>query len=229
MKMGVTIMLNAPSTGVVPGQKPGKIFVDGKGWVQAGDWKQYKIYDTEYLPTGTPIVNGNALTFFSNLNFQNGAPAGWTTARKSLLYTNMAQNNRLDKTWELVVYNVGVSIRPYTNADDTANAIRFGYFAFFTGNQRREMEGPVDMFPAPYGMTGSITMDGNLAPVQRSLVNNGIPSINAIGKNSVVIDIVDELTFSGALQFFNDAIAWTPTEDVFVRVTLSGYLYTPLM
>jgi hypothetical protein len=205
----------APGGAVVPGQEPGTIFIPGLGMQRITDWRDAIIYDMETLPAA--IATGQQFQFFRNLAIA-GVP-------KTLLQTNIVTPSALPSGHRAIICGIHIDCALNTVHDDVKAIMNAGYFEFITGNQKLEANGPVWSFPSPYGLNGYVSQDGLAAPRELSTINNGVPSMAAVGKMSIPIDLVNQLTFQGTLTFFQ-AVALTVPVNLYV--TLRGWLQTPV-
>lgn len=200
---------------IVPGAKPGTIFVPGVGMQSITDWRVAIVYDMEDLPIG--IAAGQTFNFFRNLAIA-GVP-------KTLVQTNMVTPSQMPSQHRAIIYGIHLMCGLQTVHDDVKTIMASGYFDFITGNQKIEAEGPVWNFPSPFGLSGYVSQDGLAAPRELSTINNGVPSAAAIGKLEIPIDLVDELTFQGRLTF---PAAQVLTAITHMYVILRVYLQTPV-
>ncbi len=201
--------------GIVPGPKPGTIFIPGMGMQMITDWREDNIYDMETLPAAIPA--GTTFTFFRNLAIA-GVP-------KTLLQTNMVTPSQLPSGQRAIVYGIHFMNALGTGHDDALRVYGNSYGVFITGNTKNEKEGPLWMFPCPYGLTGYIAMDGNAAVREAVTINNGVPSPASIGALQVTVDLVDELTFQATVRFDN---AVTLDVPVNLYCILRAYIQVPV-
>jgi len=200
---------------IVPGAEPGTIFVPGVGMQRLTDWREGIIYDTEQLPVN--IAAGQQFQVFRNL-----AIAG---VNKTLLQTNIVTPSQLPSGHRAIVYGIHVHCGLQTVHDDVKTIMANGYFEFVTGNTKTESQGPLWFFQSPFGLTGYVSQDGLAAPRELSTINNGIPSPAGIGKMSIPIDLINELTFQGTVTFFGAQVLTAITN---LYVTLRAYIQTPV-
>lgn len=195
--------------GVVPGPEAGQMFIPTVGWVQASAWTQEFIYDTEQVVT--PVAAGTEYVFFRNLAF----PAG---ARKDERYSSMTMPSQLPAGWHAVVYHIGFRVLSmetavagvFTTPEDSQRILTQGVGRFIIGAQKTEREGPLELWPCPYGMNASIMRTG-AAVTTWSGVNNGIPSVGATPPDDIVINLYDELTFEARVVFRGGFVLDAPT------------------
>lgn len=200
---------------VIPGPTPGTIWIPRIGLQKISDWTEGITYDAEQLPV--IIATGQIFTFF-----RNPAIAG---VPKGKLFTNMTTFNQLPSGWRMIVSGIHIMCMPGTVHDDAQAIIGRGYADFVTSAQKIEKEGPVWSFPSPFGVTGLVSMDGLAGPREVADINNGVPSPAAIGRMSVPVDLIDELTFEGHIRF---DLPTNLTAAVMVYMILSGWINKPV-
>lgn len=200
-----------------PGPTPGSIWIPGVEELQnVVNWTEDVIYDCEQLPAA--IAAGQTFNFFRNQNIA-GVP-------KTLSQWNMQTQNQLPSRWRAVVHGIHIHPQNGAPADDIRALMQRGYFRLVTGGQKIQREGPLWTFPSCFGQTGVWGSDGALAPREVAFINNGVPSPAAMGKMALPINLFDEETFQGVMQF--DAPT-ALTAAMFVYVVLRAYVMKPVM
>lgn len=211
--------------GIMAGPQPGQIYVPGIGMVEVKDWTEGPIYDTEQLVT--PVGAGQTINFFRNLAF---APP---LAAKDVRYTNMTTPSQLPSGWRAVVYGVGFRVLHNENVvgagvfptpEDVTRVLTEGVAQFITGNQKVEKEGPLTLFPCPFGISGPIEFAGP-ALHEVSALSNGTPALGAVPKMSIVIDLTNELTFGAEVTFPGGLIL---DANVFLQCILMAWISRPV-
>ncbi len=178
---------------IVPSNEPGVVFVEGAGFVKITDWQDTHVIDTELIPVGaTPA--GTVYNFFASQTFQ------LTGARKTLLDTNLTQQQMNPKGWTMLIGNICFTARPGTLFDDFQTIMASAYVRFLTGNDKIEREGLMTMFPSIYGLTGILHFETAGVAQEKSNSNNGTPAQNAIGKY-MPIQVGDMQTFRAEVSF----------------------------
>lgn len=200
---------------IVPGAESGTIFVPGMGMQKLTDWRVGTIYDMETLPAA--IAAGQEFRFFRNLAIA-GVP-------KTLVQSNIVTPSQLPSGHRAIVYGIHFMTALGTVHDNVQAVMGAGYLEFITGNQKTEAQGPVWMFPTPFGLTGYVSQDGLAVPRELSAINNGVPSPASMGKLEIPIDINRELTFEGVLRFYAATVLTAPVNAYLV---LRAYLQTPV-
>lgn len=209
--------------GVIPGPLPGTLYVPGVGMLEVKDWTETVIYDTELITT--PVAAGDRYTFFRNLSFPTGV-------RKIQRYTNMITPQQLPSKWRAIVYGMHFQILPeetavagvFTTVDDVQRIMSEAYCEFLTGNQKVEKEGPIIMWPCPYGLTGTF---GTTGPAAREWgwINNGVAAIGAMPPSKIIVDLIDELTFFSTATFETALIL---DNDVLLQCVLRAFVSKPV-
>lgn len=218
MDLGILAALGAafgqiPGGGVVPGAKPGTIFIPGMGMQQITDWRVHQIYDMETLPIA--IAAGQQFFYFRNLAIA-GVP-------KTPLQTNIVTPSQLPSGHRAIVYGFHWMCALNTVHDDVKAIMANAHVDLVTGNTKEEFAGPIWQYPSPYGLTGYVSQDGLFAPRELSTINNGVPSPAALGKLEIPVDLVDELTFQARLTFYNAVVLTAPVN---LYCVLRDYLQT---
>lgn len=209
-----------------PGAEPGKILVRNQltgemEIVDVRDWTQSYVWDCELIPIGTVITPQQQMTFFANLNHQI-APG----ARKLRVETSMTEPNRLPGHWRMIVTGIHFGFQPGSVMRPDAQAvIQSAYISFVTGNQRIEREGPMWLFPFPWALAGSHSLDGSLAPTEISQLQNGMPALSAVPKFAP-IELPGNFAFQLTAQF---DFGFTAIANLRLYAVLSGYLSKPTM
>jgi hypothetical protein len=214
---------------ITPGQNPGEFLIPPSAMPQVAKvtvWTPESVYDSEIIPAGAVALNTSLRFFFNSTQFQLPVPA----VPKTTLHTSMNQQNRLDQEWIFKAFGVHVAVRPAGAAvpgavdfNDAVNCLCRGYFRLTTGNSKEEAKGPAWFFPGPYGLTGSLALDGALGPVQQAMVNNGMPTIANV-KDDPFIIIKNGSTFDATITFQE---AWTANALLMVYVYLYGWMGRP--
>lgn len=150
----------------IPGQ-PGHFVDNATGEITVfTNAREGNRYDTDQLAAGQ-MVAGQKLTFFKNV------------ANKEELDTNIPEANKLVTGAEqLLIDRVGVSIQAsnsslFATAKDVARIMCAGFLEI-TFNGHIVIQGPLEMFPSGYGMSGMTNESGH------AVVNIGVPSAAAI-------------------------------------------------
>lgn len=201
--------------GIVPGPEPGTIMIPGLGMQKLTDWREDTIYDTELMPV--TIQSGQTFTFFRNLAIAGVPKTRW--------HTNMVTPSQLPSGHMAIIYGIHFRVELEADPYDAQVIYNNAYIEFVTGDTKREKSGPMVQFPSPYGMSGSVSLDGNAAPVFYNIVNNGIPSPTSIGKLHIPITLTNELTFWASVIFYN---ACTLSAVSFLHCELRAYINTPV-
>lgn len=210
---------------LVQGSQPGTVYIKALGqWVDMKTWSQEPIYDTEIVVT--PISAGDEYIFFRNPTFPTGA-------RKDARHTNMIAQQQLPSGWYATVYMMSIHILfletaagsgIFTTAEDAERLYYQGVARFRTGAQKVEKEAPLIFWPSPLGLTGNIERTGpGLSTV--GTLNNGVPSLGAVVPLELPIELTNELTFEGRIQFPG---AVTLDNDVQIQFVLHTYMSKPL-
>lgn len=222
MNYGQLPIPGAGAGGISPGPMPGQIYVPGAGLVEVKDWTQEPVYDTELLVT--PIAAGTTYTFFRNLNI--------AAVPKDARYTNMVTTQQLPSGWRAIVHGVHFKVLPMevagagipTTPEDMQRITYQGVVEFVTGNSKIERQGPMDMFPDPYGLSGPMAFAGGVLH-EFSNLSNGVPSLGAMQKDDIVIDLTNELTFFATATFPGGLVL---DNNCFLRCTLRAFVSKPV-
>lgn len=211
--------------GITPGPQPGQIVVPSVGLVEISDWTEGPIYDTELLVT--PVGAGTTINFFRNLAF--APPAGI----KDVRYTNMTTPSQLPSGWRAIVYQVGfrvllnevvIGAGAFTTPEDVQRVLTEGVAEFITGNQKVEKEGPLTLFPCPFGLAGPVAF-ATPALHEWSAINNGVAALSAVPPMNIVIDLTNELTFTAGVSFPGGLIL---DNNVFLQCVLMAWIRRPV-
>lgn len=181
----------------IPG-KPGH-FVDASGRVTVlTEARETDRYDTVEAATGA-ITAGTALKFFRDLNNKNEIDANIPEAGK--LVTGSER---------LILERIGVSIQAaaaniIASGADVKRLITAGLLEVKL-NKHVIAEGPLEMFPAGYGISGQTTENAS------SVLNNGVPSAAAIKPLIEQQIVTTDHTVNAAVTF--QARTWLTTSTM---------------
>jgi len=202
---------------VIPGANPGEIYIEGIGVQRLSDWQDTHVWDTEIIPAGV-IPAGAVYRFFASQQFTA------TGAQKTILDTNMTQQQQNPKGWVMVINGIHFKVRPGTLFDDAQLIFGGSSVRFITGNDKTEREGQMEMFPSIYGLTGMLSNDGNVVAIEKSNLNNGTPALGAIGK-PMPITIGDMMTYRAEVTI---PYSITLVAAVFLEAYLRVYMQKPV-
>ena len=212
---------------VSPGE-PGVLNIPGVvGMIKLVDWVVGDIYDTIPSQSGDTygvrsfsgtIVAGRSENVFSNLQ------------AKTFLRTNLATGSKLPSGWEMIVWNLEVSIPPDTTARQVVNDVKliygYGYLEFKIGRKSYK-EGGLDFFPARRGLSGAI---GGATGAGDFFASNGVPASGAVPPNEIPDYISKDQDFGATVEYPEGtpvALAGSTTASdtsLLIRVNLHGWL-----
>jgi len=190
---------SAPGS-ATPGPMPGQLRLTDGSIIEVKDISDRPIFDTELILD--PIVAGTDYFFFRNIAWPNGL-------RKDFRFTNMTIPNQLPSGWKARVYGVHLYVIPIldtagvitlTTPEDVQRITYNAFCQFLTSSDKVEIEGTMEMFPSPYGLTG-MGMFAGAALHEVSQINNGVPSPGALGPMKPTIDLVNEMIFGMRVVF----------------------------
>lgn len=205
---------------VLPGAMPGKVMVGGQE-VDLRDFTEGWIYDTEQVPLGTVVTAQQQLFFFSNLTHQL-VPG----VRKLAVETNLTEPNRLPQHWTAIIKNVHFGFRPGAMSRVDAEAIiNSAKISFILGQQRIEREGPIWLFPMPYGLAGPLALDGAGVATEVTELQNGVAAKTSVA-SMIPIYLPGNFPFQVVCQF---DVAFTTVAALSLCCVLSAYISKPVM
>jgi len=222
MSFPPNVDVNAP---MVQGPRPGWVYLKQLDmWVEMANHTQEPIYDSELVIT--PVAAGDRYIFFRDPSFPTGV-------RKDRRHTNMVSQQQLPSGWSAVIYQMSVRILftetaagsgLFTTPEDALRLYYEGVARFMTGSQKIQKEAPLVFWPSPLGVTGNITRTG-AGFSSFGTLNNGIPSLSATIPLELPIELSNELTFEGQVEFPGGV---TLDNNTMIQFILHTYMSKPL-
>jgi hypothetical protein len=125
------------------------------------------IFDTEVFPA----AGTNVLSLFSNPRTTA------TGVAKDARDTNMTQASQLGTPLEFDLVGFNVELQRGTPLDDSNTLYSRGEFVWFFGQNTVWLNVPLTRIPEGIGLAGMVDLDGNAAPVEKSVLSNGWPIV----------------------------------------------------
>jgi len=204
-----------------PGRGPGEVYIPGLGYRKISGYDEGVIYDTETVaPTsGTTLAGGTTYTFFRNIN-------------KDDRQSNMRVAGSLPANWEMKVLNIALHFTSEAVETDAEAIMQYGYATFTLDDSFLVKEGPMWLWPGGYGLWTTVDVDGGTggaapAATEGYVYQNGLPSKAGVPNLEVPVEITDDRTFQGRLQFFEDVTLSASAAAIDVCMYLYGILKRP--